>query len=170
MTPDIRPPCRFGCGEGLTSLQSCSNCPVLRQGWCDFPPHDGGFNPHECPNSIVRHVSLQRLGSPCEQSCSCQETDYHMTQQRHSWAYRQTKLNSKRSLHRSVHSSTPHNSQDMETSKHPSTEEWVQKMCCIYILGHKEERHAICSNMDGPRGDHTKSDKEKDKYHKICGI
>ena len=137
MTPDIRPPCRFGCGEGLTSLQSCSNCPVLRQGWCDFPPHDGGFNPHECPNSVVRHVSLQRLGSPCEQSCSCQETDYHMTQQRHSWAYRQTKLNSKRSLHLNIPSSTTSSlttAKIWKQPKCPSTDEWIEKIRCIIYI------------------------------------
>ena len=43
------------------------------------------------------------------------------------------------------------------------------------LLRHKKEwNNAICSNMDGPRDDHTKwSQTEEDKYHMIsliCGI
>ena len=37
----------------------------------------------------------------------------------------------------------------------------------VYILGHKKERHAICSNVDGPRDDHTEGQTEKDKYQKM---
>ena len=54
------------------------------------------------------------------------------------------------------------------------------RRCGTYIhngilLSHKKEwNNAICSNMDGPRDDHTEwSKSEKDKYHMIpliCGI
>ena len=54
-----------------------------------------------------------------------------------------------------------------------STDEWVNKMWCIYIhnrilFGHKKEwNNAICSNMDGPRDYHTewsKLDRERQIY------
>ena len=61
--------------------------------------------------------------------------------------------------------------------KCPSTEEWVKMyVCCIpYIWrNEKEGNNAICNNMDGPRGFHSKwSKSEKDKYHVIlliCGL
>ena len=42
------------------------------------------------------------------------------------------------------------------------------------LLSHKKEQNnAICSNMDGTRDSHTKSEvsqKEKDKYHMISLI
>ena len=51
-------------------------------------------------------------------------------------------------------------------------------MACAYngiLLSHKKEwNNAICSNMVGPRDDHTKwSKSDKDKYYMIsliCGI
>ena len=42
-----------------------------------------------------------------------------------------------------VHSSTIHNSQDMETTECPSTDEWVKKMGYIYseiLLSHKKDK------------------------------
>ena len=49
----------------------------------------------------------------------------------------------------------------------PSTGEWIKKMRTIeyYSAIKKEWNNAICSNMDGPRDDHTKwSKSDKDKY------
>ena len=51
--------------------------------------------------------------------------------------------------------------------KWPLTDEWIKKMCYIYIkwnISHKKERNiATCSNMDGPRDYHTKwSNSERD--------
>ena len=45
--------------------------------------------------------------------------------------------------------------------KCPSTDEWIKKMWYIYTMEYysaikKEQNNAICSNMDGPRDDHTK--------------
>ena len=44
----------------------------------------------------------------------------------------------------------------------------------ILLIHKKEQGNAICSNMDGPRDDHTKGSKsDKDEYHMIsrmCGI
>ena len=46
--------------------------------------------------------------------------------------------------------------------KCPSIDEWIKKMCYIYImeyllLSHKKENNnAICSNMHGTRDSHTK--------------
>ena len=71
------------------------------------------------------------------------------------------KSNSKRYLHPCVHSRTIHNSQDLKTT-------WIsidrlmgkEDMVHIYngiLLSHKKEwNNTICSNMDGPRGYHTK--------------
>ena len=43
----------------------------------------------------------------------------------------------------------------------PSTDEWIKKMQYIYIMEYysaikKKQNNAICSNMDGTRGSHTK--------------
>ena len=48
--------------------------------------------------------------------------------------------------------------------KCPQTDEWVKNMWSIYTTEYysatrekkKEWNYAICSNMDGPRDDHTK--------------
>ena len=37
-------------------------------------------------------------------------------------------------MHPNVHSSTIYNSQDVETSKCPSTDEWIKKMWYIYTM------------------------------------
>ena len=37
-------------------------------------------------------------------------------------------------MHPNVHCSTIYNSQDMETTKCPSTEEWIKKMWYIYTM------------------------------------
>ena len=42
--------------------------------------------------------------------------------------------NSKRYMYPNVHCSPMYNSQDMETTKCPSTEEWIKKMWYIYIM------------------------------------
>ena len=64
--------------------------------------------------------------------------------------------------------------------KRPATEKWIRKMWYIYTMEYhsirkKEGNTATCSNMDGPRDDHTKwrKSKKKDKYHMIsliCGV
>ena len=74
--------------------------------------------------------------------------------------------------------------------KHQSTDEWIKKILYTHththththihthnaiLLSHKKEwNNDICSNMDGPRGYHTKwSMPDKDKYHMIsliCGM
>ena len=38
-------------------------------------------------------------------------------------------------MHPNVHSSTIHNSQDMETTSMPIDKEWI-KMCCVYTYTH----------------------------------
>ena len=68
-----------------------------------------------------------------------------------------------------VHSSTIHNSQDMETT-YMSINRWTDKEDVIpthnrVLLSHKKEwNNVICSNMDAPRDYHTEwSQAEKDK-------
>ena len=51
-----------------------------------------------------------------------------------------------------------------KTWKQPTcllTDEWIKKIWYIYIVEYysaikKEWKNAICSNVDGPRDDHTK--------------
>ena len=48
--------------------------------------------------------------------------------------------------------------------KYPLTDEWIKKMWCIYMhysVIRKEWNNVICSNMDGPRDDHTKWNKSE---------
>ena len=57
--------------------------------------------------------------------------------------------------------------------KYPLTEEWLKKMWYIYMMEYysaikKEWNNDTCSNMNGPRDFHMKSD--KDKYHMISLI
>ena len=45
-------------------------------------------------------------------------------------------------------------------SKCPSTDEWIKKIWYVYTMEYysaikQEWNNAICSNMDGPRDDHT---------------
>ena len=76
-------------------------------------------------------------------------------------AYNGQKYNLKRYMHPCVHSSTVHNSQDMETAL-ISINRWVDKEDVVQkyngiLLSHKKEwKNAICSNMNATRGYHTK--------------
>ena len=60
--------------------------------------------------------------------------------------------------------------------KCPSSNNWIRKLWCIYKMEYysaikKEQKNAICSNMDGTRDSCTEwSQKEKDKYHMILLI
>ena len=77
--------------------------------------------------------------------------------------------NLKRSTKPNVHSSTIYSSQDKEATW-LLTDGWIDEVAHIYdriLPSHKKEwNKAICSNMDGPRGHHTKwSQSEKDRYH-----
>ena len=55
-------------------------------------------------------------------------------------------------MHPSVHSRTVYNSQDMEASKCPSTNEWLKKMweCGIYMgfFGGSDGKESACSAGD----------------------
>ena len=84
----------------------------------------------------------------------------------------------RRYMHLNVHNSTIYNSQDMEAT-YMSIDRWMDKedMVRIYnriLLSHKKEwNSAICSNMDGPRDDHTKwskSDRERQISHDITYV
>ena len=88
--------------------------------------------------------------------------------------------NSERYTHRNVHSSSIHNSQDMEVTFIPSTYEWMKKMWYIYTM---EYYSAIKMNEIMPFAAtwmdleiiilSEVSQTEKDKYHMvslICGI
>ena len=82
-------------------------------------------------------------------------------------------------MHPYVHSSTIHNSQDMEQPKCPSTDEWIKKMWYIYTM---EYYTAIKKNEIMPFAAiwmdlevvilSEVSQKERDKYiiSLICGI
>ena len=63
-------------------------------------------------------------------------------------------------MHPSVHSSTVHNSQDLETAQVPVNRLMDKDVVHVYsavFLSHKNDRNnAICSNVDGPREYYTK--------------
>ena len=64
-------------------------------------------------------------------------------------------------MHPYVHSSTIHNSQNMETTQ-ASVNRWMDKEDVVHIyieilLSHeKEQNNAICSILDGPKDDYIK--------------
>ena len=67
-------------------------------------------------------------------------------------------------MHPSVHSSTVYNSQDMETTGCPLTEEWVEKLWSRYAMEYysatkKDQNGAICRDVDRPRDCHTERSK-----------
>ena len=62
------------------------------------------------------------------------KNSYYMIKQSQSWAYILRKHNLKRYMHPNVHSSTIYNSQDVEASKCPSTDDWIKKMWYIYTM------------------------------------
>ena len=71
-----------------------------------------------------------------------------------------------------VRCSIIHNSQDMETNKFPSTDEWLKKMWMeCYSAIKKEGNPAFCNKMDGLWGHHAKwnkSDRERQMYVLTC--
>ena len=70
--------------------------------------------------------------------------EFQMIEKSYSWAYIQSS-NPKIYMHFYIHSSTIHNSQDMEKPKSPSTDEWMTKMWYVYTIdyyvGIKKECH-----------------------------
>ena len=63
-----------------------------------------------------------------------------MILQTHSWAFFRENYNSKRYMHPNVHNSTIYNSQDLEATKCPSTDEWIKKMWYIYTMEYYSAR------------------------------
>ena len=49
--------------------------------------------------------------------------------------------------HSNVHNSTVYNSQNTETTKHPSADDWI-KMCCVYIYTHTVYIHTHTYTME----------------------
>ena len=84
-----------------------------------------------------------------------------MILQSYSWVY----------IQRKPHSSTIHNSQDMETASLPISRGMGKDVVHMYngilLSHHKEWSNVICSNMDGLRWSHQVKEcqTEKDKYH-----
>ena len=65
---------------------------------------------------------------------------YHATQQFHSWyIYPREWKNrcSNRNMYTSVYNSTTYNSQKVETTKFPSTDEWINKILFSHTKGVK---------------------------------
>ena len=83
-------------------------------------------------------------------------------------------------MYHSVHCSFIYNSQDMETPKCPSTDEWIKKLWHIYTMEYysaikrKEIGSFVETWMDLETVIQSEvSQKEKNKYHiltHICGI
>ena len=71
-----------------------------------------------------------------------------------------------------VHHSTIKNSQDMEETQVSCDKRMDQDMVDIYngiLHSHEKGRnHAICTNMDGPRDDHTKWSKSETEGQILC--
>ena len=88
-----------------------------------------------------------------------------MTQQSCSWAYIWTNFPWRRYMHPMFIAALLTIAKTWKQSKCPSTDEWIKKMWYIYIIEYyssiKEQNNAICSNMDGTRGYHTKWSKWK---------
>ena len=97
-----------------------------------------------------------------------------MILQSHSWAHIQRKLWFKK-IH--VPQCSLQHYLIAKTWKQPNcllTDEWIKKMWYVYTMEYysavKKNRYAICSNMDGPRDDHTKwskPDKERQILYDI---
>jgi len=73
--------------------------------------------------------------------------------------YSDKTLLKKRHMYPHVHCSAIHNSQDMESTQCPLTEDWIRKMWYIYTMEYysaikKEQNNAICSSMDGIKDSH----------------
>ena len=80
--------------------------------------------------------------------------------------------NSKKYMHPCVHSSTIHNSHDMEIT-YMSTDRWMDKEDVVHIYNRtplsnkREQNNAICSNRYESRDNHTKWNKSKRKTNTI---
>ena len=80
-------------------------------------------------------------------------------------------------MHSYAHSSIIYNSPDVQTTKCPSTDEWLKKMWCIYsngiLLSHKKERKSTISSNTNVTKIITLSEaaqKDEDKCHMILLI
>ena len=59
--------------------------------------------------------------------------------------------------------------------KYPLTDEWIKRMWYIYTMQYystirKEQNNAICSNMDGPRDYHNKSERERQVLYDVTYV
>uniref|UniRef100_A0A8W4FBQ1 DUF1725 domain-containing protein n=1 Tax=Sus scrofa TaxID=9823 RepID=A0A8W4FBQ1_PIG len=77
-------------------------------------------------------------------------------------------------MHPHVHYSTIHNSQDMETTKCPSRDEWIKKMWYIYTMEYysaiKKNKIMLFAATWMKLETLILSEKDKDKYHMISLI
>ena len=98
-----------------------------------------------------------------------------MIQQAHSWVISRQNSNPKRYMQICVHTSTIHNTQDMETSltTHWKMNGWRRLHINIpseLLLSHKKWNNAIRSSMDAARDYHTKCKSEKQIPHDTTDI
>ena len=109
----------------LWDPMDCSLTRFLRP-W-DFPGKDTGVGCHFLIQEIFPTQGLN-LGL-----LHCRPTLYCLSHQG-SPPYTQRNHNSKRHLHSNVHCSTIYNSQDIEPTWMPITEEWIKNMWYVYTV------------------------------------
>ena len=155
---------RAGAGRGECRGQGNSSTSVQPHevtSWYSLPSYTCHVMKSKITQSGEQLISIRKKILKAIRFCSGPITG-HIYGQNH---------NSQRYMCPYVHSSTIHNSQDMEITYMEITDEEIKKMWYIYtrkLLSHKKEQNnAICNNMGTMRDYHTIQSKSERKRHTI---